>query len=60
MLIRPKKKKRIRIQKRRFLGFIYEFKHVLIEKDLEMVEKYFVEEAEKMEKSKYVEDDKGE
>ena len=30
-----------------FLDFIYELKHVLNEKDLEMVEKYVVKEAEK-------------
>ena len=40
-----------------FLDFIYELKHVLNEKDLEMVEKYVVKEAEKKENSKYVDYD---
>ena len=42
-----------------FWDFIKEFKHVLNEKDLKMVEKYFDKEAEKKMDSKIVEEDEG-
>ena len=42
-----------------FWDFIKEFKHVLNEKDLKMVEKYFDKEAEKKMESKIVEEDEG-
>ena len=42
-----------------FWDFIKEFKHVLNEKDLKMVEKYFDKEAEKKIESKNVEEDEG-
>ena len=46
------------IQKREdFWDFIYQFKHVLNGKDLEMVGKYAIKEADKIEKSRYIEDD---
>ena len=46
-------------EKEDFWDFIKEFKHVLNEKDLKMVEKYFDKEAEKKMDSKIVEDDEG-
>ena len=46
-------------EKEDFWDFIKEFKHVLNEKDLKMVEKYFDKEAEKTVESKIVEDDEG-
>ena len=42
-----------------FWDFIKEFKHVLNQKDLKMVKKYFDKEAEKTVESKIVEDDEG-
>ena len=42
-----------------FWDFIKEFKHILNEKDLKMVEKYFDKEAEKKMDSKIVEEDEG-
>ena len=42
-----------------FWDFIYEFKHVLTEKDLKKIKKYFVKEAEKKDEFKYVEPDEG-
>jgi len=42
-----------------FWDFIKEFKHVLNEKDMKMVEKYFDKEAEKKMDSKIVEEDEG-
>merc|ERR1712240_944781 len=47
------------LEKEDFWDFIKEFKQVLNEKDLEMVEKYFDKEAEKKMDSKNVEDDEG-
>ena len=46
-------------EKEDFWDFIKEFKHVLNEKDMKMVEKYFDKEAEKKMDSKIVEDDEG-
>ena len=46
-------------EKEDFWDFIKEFKHVLNEKDLKMVEKYFDKEAEKKMDSKIVEEDEG-
>merc|ERR1712121_603059 len=46
-------------EKEDFWDFIKEFKHVLNEKDLKMVEKYFDKEAEKKMDSKNVEEDEG-
>ena len=46
-------------EKEDFWDFIQEFKHVLNEKDLKMVEKYFDKEAEKKMDSKIVEEDEG-
>ena len=46
-------------EKEDFWDFIKEFKHVLNEKDMKMVEKYFDKEAEKKMDSKTVEDDEG-
>ena len=46
-------------EKEDFWDFIQEFKHVLNEKDLKMVEKYFDKEAEKKMDSKTVEEDEG-
>jgi hypothetical protein len=46
-------------EKEDFWDFIQEFKHVLNEKDLKMVEKYFDKEADKKMDSKIVEEDEG-
>ena len=46
-------------EKEDFWDFIKEFKHVLNEKDMKMVEKYFDKEAEKKMDSKIVEEDEG-
>ena len=46
-------------EKEDFWDFIKEFKHVLNEKDLKMVEKYFDNESEKKIESKNVEEDEG-
>ena len=46
-------------EKEDFWDFIKEFKHVLNEKDMKMVEKYFDKEAEKKMDSKIMEDDEG-
>ena len=46
-------------EKEDFWDFIKEFKHVLNEKDMKMIEKYFDKEAEKKMDSKIVEDDEG-
>ena len=46
-------------EKEDFWDFIKEFKHVLNDKDLKMVEKYFDKEAEKKMESKIVEEDEG-
>jgi len=42
-----------------FWDFIYEFKHILTEKDLKRFRKYFVKAAEKKDESNYVEPDEG-
>ena len=42
-----------------FWDFIYEFKHILTEKGLKRLKKYFVKEAEKKDDFKYVEPDEG-
>ena len=42
-----------------FWDFIYEFKHVLTEKGLKRIRKYFVKAAEKKDEFKYVEPDEG-
>ena len=46
-------------EKEDFWDFIKEFKHVLNEKDMKMIEKYFDKEAEKKMDSKTVEEDEG-
>ena len=42
-----------------FWDFIYEFKHILTERGLKRLRKYFVKEAEKKDDFKYVEPDEG-
>ena len=46
-------------EKEDFWDFIYEFKHVLTEKGLKRIRKYFVKEAEKKDEFNYVEPDEG-
>ena len=53
-------RKRMRIQKKKdFWDFIYEFKHVLTEKGLKRIRKYYVKAAEKQDRYNYVEPDEG-